>query len=47
MEMSANYIKNVFSGIAGMELLEEVIIEGHNAEPNKAEEIIAKRSRTR
>lgn len=42
MEMSANYIKNVFSGIAGMELLEEVIIEGHNAEPNKAEEIIAK-----
>lgn len=41
MEMSANYIKNVFSGIAGMELLEEVIIEGHNAEPNKAQEIIA------
>lgn len=41
MEMSVNYIKNVFSGIAGMELLDEVVIEGHNAEPNRAEEIIA------
>lgn len=41
MEMSVNYIKNVFSGIAGMELLEEVIIEGHNAEQNRAEEIIS------
>ncbi len=41
MEMSVNYIKNVFSGIAGMELLEEVIIEGHNADQHKAEEIIS------
>jgi FMN-dependent NADH-azoreductase len=41
LEMSVNYIKNVFSGIAGMELLEEVVIEGHNAEQNRAEEIIS------
>lgn len=41
MEMSVNYIKNVFGGIAGMTLLDEVIIEGHNAEANRAEEIIA------
>ena len=41
MEMAHNYIKNVACGIYGMELLEEVIIEGHNAEPQKAEEIIA------
>lgn len=40
MEMSANYIKNVLGNIAGMELLDEVIIEGHNAEPNRANEII-------
>lgn len=41
MEMSVNYIKNVFGGVAGMTLHDEVIIEGHNAEPNKAQEIIA------
>lgn len=41
MEMSVNYIKNVFGGVAGMELLDEVIIEGHAAEPNRAEEIIS------
>lgn len=40
MEMSVNYIKNVLSNVAGMELLDEVIIEGHNAEPNRADEII-------
>ncbi|MFC5542867.1 FMN-dependent NADH-azoreductase [Ureibacillus sp. FSL K6-3587] len=40
MEMSVNYIKNVLGNIAGMELLDEVIIEGHNAEPNRANEII-------
>lgn len=40
MEMSVNYIKNVFGGVAGMSLLDEVIIEGHNAEPNRAQEII-------
>ncbi|MBM7609601.1 FMN-dependent NADH-azoreductase [Lysinibacillus composti] len=41
MEMSANYIKNVFGGVAGMQLLDEVIIEGHNANPAQAQEIIA------
>ncbi|RHW34914.1 FMN-dependent NADH-azoreductase [Lysinibacillus yapensis] len=41
MEMAVNYVKNVFGGVAGMQLLDEVIIEGHNAEPNRAEEIIA------
>lgn len=41
MEMAANYIKNVFGGVAGMELLDEVIIEGHNANADKAQEIIA------
>ena len=41
MEMSVNYVKNVFGGVAGMTLLDEVIIEGHNANSDKAEEIIA------
>ena len=41
MEMAVNYIKNVFGGVAGMSLLDEVIIEGHNANPSKAQEIIA------
>lgn len=41
MEMAHNYVKNVACGVYGMELLDEVIIEGHNAEPHKAEEIIA------
>ncbi|MEK5233657.1 FMN-dependent NADH-azoreductase [Lysinibacillus sp. FSL K6-0232] len=41
MEMSVNYIKNVVGGIFGMEIIEEVIIEGHNASPDQAQEIIA------
>ncbi|SCX50111.1 FMN-dependent NADH-azoreductase [Lysinibacillus fusiformis] len=41
MEMSVNYIKNVAGGVFGMEIIEEVIIEGHNASPDKAQEIIA------
>ncbi|GLC89440.1 FMN-dependent NADH-azoreductase [Lysinibacillus piscis] len=41
MEMSVNYIKNVVGGVFGMEIIEEVIIEGHNASPDKAQEIIA------
>ena len=41
MEMSANYIKNVVGGVFGMQITDEVIIEGHNAMPDKAEEIIA------
>jgi FMN-dependent NADH-azoreductase len=41
MEMAATYIKNVVAGIFGMEIIDEVIIEGHNAAPDKADEIIA------
>jgi len=41
LEMSVNYIKNVVGGVFGMEIINEVIIEGHNATPDKAEEIIA------
>ncbi|MEB2280353.1 FMN-dependent NADH-azoreductase [Lysinibacillus xylanilyticus] len=40
MEMSVNYIKNVV-GMFGMEIIDEVIIEGHNASQDKAQEIIA------
>ncbi|WP_251548747.1 FMN-dependent NADH-azoreductase [Neobacillus muris] len=42
LEMSVNYIKNVVGGIFGMEIIDEVIIEGHNAAPDQADEIIAK-----
>jgi FMN-dependent NADH-azoreductase len=41
MEMAANYIKNVVGGMFGMEIVEEVIIEGHAAMPAQAETIIA------
>lgn len=41
MEMSVNYIKAVVGGVFGMEIIDEVIIEGHNAMPAKAEEIKA------
>jgi FMN-dependent NADH-azoreductase len=41
MEMAVNYIKNVVGGVFGMEIVDEVIIEGHNAMPNQAETIIA------
>lgn len=40
MEMSVNYMRNVFGVVFGMEIIEEVIIEGHNAMPDKAQEII-------
>jgi FMN-dependent NADH-azoreductase len=40
MEMAATYIKNVVGGVFGMEVIEEVIIEGHNANPAQAETII-------
>jgi len=42
LEMAASYIKNVVSGVFGMEIIDEVIIEGHNAAPDKAEMIINK-----
>lgn len=41
MEMAATYIKNVVGGVFGMEIIDEVIIEGHNAAPDQAETIIA------
>jgi len=40
MEMSVNYMRNVFAGVFGMEVIAEVIIEGHNANPSQASEII-------
>ena len=41
MEMAANYIKNVVGGVFGMEIMHEVIIEGHASAPDQAEAIIA------
>ena len=41
MEMAANYIKNVMSGVFGMQLVNEVIIEGHATAPDQADQIIA------
>lgn len=41
MEMAATYIKNVVGGVFGMEIVDEVIIEGHNAMRDQAENIIA------
>ncbi|WP_078380087.1 FMN-dependent NADH-azoreductase [Sutcliffiella halmapala] len=41
MEMAVNYVRNVFGGMFGMEIINEVIIEGHNAKPEQAEQIIA------
>ena len=41
MEMAVTYVKNVFGGVFGMEIIDEVIIEGHNAVPDQAQTIIA------
>lgn len=41
MEMSLNYMRNVFGGVFGMQIIDEVVIEGHAAAPDKAQEIIA------
>ncbi|CRK81265.1 FMN-dependent NADH-azoreductase [Neobacillus massiliamazoniensis] len=41
MEMAATYVKNIVGGVFGMEIVAEVIIEGHNAMPAQAETIIA------
>lgn len=40
MEMAATYMRNVFGGVFGMSV-EEVIIEGHNAMRDQADQIIA------
>jgi len=42
MEMAVNYMRNVFGGVFGMQIIDEVIIEGHNASSDKAQEIISK-----
>ena len=39
--MAATYIKNVAGGVFGMQLVDEVIIEGHAAAPDQAQTIIA------
>ncbi len=41
LEMAANYVRNMTVGTFGMTLADEIIIEGHSANPSKAEEIIA------
>ncbi|WEK54077.1 MAG: FMN-dependent NADH-azoreductase [Candidatus Cohnella colombiensis] len=41
MEMSVNYIKNVAGGVFGMQIIDEVIIEGHNAMADKAATIVS------
>ncbi|CEA03086.1 FMN-dependent NADH-azoreductase [Lysinibacillus sp. BF-4] len=41
LEMAVNYMRNVVTGIFGQEIMAEVIIEGHNAAPQQAEQIIA------
>ncbi|SEO63166.1 FMN-dependent NADH-azoreductase [Amphibacillus marinus] len=41
MEMAVNYMRTSFNGVLGMEIIDEVIIEGHNSQPDKAAEIIA------
>lgn len=41
MEMAVTYINNVIGGVYGMQKLDEVIIEGHNANQAEAENIIA------
>lgn len=40
MEMAASYIRNVVGGVFGMEIINEVVIEGHNAFPDRKDEII-------
>lgn len=40
MEMALTYMRNVFSGMFGLKVMDEVIIEGHNASPDHRDEII-------
>ena len=40
VEMAVNYVRNIFGMHFGMDIKEEVVIEGHNADPNAAETII-------
>lgn len=41
LEMAVNYMRNVLNGVFGMEVIEEVVIEGHHAMPAQAADIIA------
>ncbi|WP_054955308.1 FMN-dependent NADH-azoreductase [Paenibacillus dakarensis] len=41
MEMAVSYMRNVIGGVFGMEIINEVVIEGHNAFPARKDEIIA------
>ncbi|OCA84404.1 FMN-dependent NADH-azoreductase [Bacillus sp. FJAT-27225] len=41
MEMSVNYIKNIAGGVFGMQIIDEVVIEGHAMAPDQAEKIIS------
>nr|WP_252314294.1 hypothetical protein [Sinobaca sp. H24] len=38
--MSVTYMRNLFGGLYGMDIINEIIIEGHNAMPEKSEEIV-------
>lgn len=40
MENAVTFMEKVFRDMFGMTIVEEVIIEGHNAEPNRSAEII-------
>ncbi|WP_422659360.1 FMN-dependent NADH-azoreductase [Paenibacillus sp. EC2-1] len=40
LEMAVNYMRNVVGGVFGMEIINEVVIEGHNAFPERKDEII-------
>lgn len=41
MEAAVTFMEKVFGGMFGMTITDEVIIEGHNADPSKTAEIIA------
>ncbi|MFD2115236.1 FMN-dependent NADH-azoreductase [Paenibacillus yanchengensis] len=41
LEMAVNYMRNVVTGVFGMQIVDEVIIEGHNAMPAQAADLIA------
>jgi FMN-dependent NADH-azoreductase len=41
MENAVTFMGKVFGGMFGMTITDEVIIEGHNADPSKTAEIIA------
>lgn len=40
LEMAVNYMHNALGGTFGMQIIDEVIIEGHAAMPDKAEQLI-------